>query len=1349
MMLIVPRHVREIAETDDSRVENPALPLSGFREKGAWVLLGEPGAGKSAALKEEARETGGLYISIAEFLSDAPDSDWRGKILFLDGLDETRAGGDEVSVLFKLRSHLKKLGNPQFRIACRAADWFGSTDRQTIGGASPDGQLAVLVLEPLSEKQILEILYKNHGISNPQGFIEQAADHRLDGLLSNPQTLQLLAKAIRDGQWPQTLQETYQLACRQLAGEDNRAHRTRQQAQPISVDQVLETAGQLCAVLLLADKQGLALDPESADQHFPCIDDFCPPDPATAHRAAKRKLFRPIANREERVVPSHRGIAEYLAAQWLAVQIQGRGLPFRRVLQLLQGHDDRTVAGLRGLYGWLALHCQAARRRLIEADPLTVIVYGDVKPMPPEDKRKLLEALRREAMQHLAFRWQLPSVKTFGALADRELAGDFAAALESPERDKASQSFTDCVLDIFVEGEPIPELAGTIKSVILDESRHDRVRINALLAWLKQQPPAEDAHALLDAINEGRVADPDDELAGLLLGHLYPKIIKPEILLGYFHAPKDQDLIGSYSWFWGYELPKMAPDSHLPMLLDQLAARTDPSFSDEVDFNLDYRRLSGILLTRGIKHHGVIIDDSRLFAWLGICIDKHGEIRLDNEHLEIISRWLANHPSRYKAILALCYKRCESAEDVRYCIYTCERRLHNAGVPEDLGIWHLEQASQMADDTLAEHHLTEAINSLFWQRGNSGLFLETLDAWRETHPERQHLLVPLLKCEITDRQREHTARAKARKQEQAVSKRTRSIAVSKYLPAIRSGTAPSGQLYELSGVWMNLYSDIYGETPKERFDSYCENGAEVLAAAEAGFFLCPERKDLPSVTEIIDLNIRKRQHFICRPCLIGMDLRWQKDPSNIEVLENDTLRRMIAFKLTYDSNKPEWFSFIINERPELLAEVLIDYASTTFKAGKDHVNGIAPLALSPDYLEVAKIAVPHLLELFPVRANSSQLPQLSYLLKAALRHTAKQLPGILDRKLKAKGMDVAQRVYWLTAAMLLDPARESDLLRYIGKSWTRANHLCALLGERFVDLTSEYPLSARISGKLIELLTPHAELDRQRSGVVNDAMRRGEAVHGLVTYLGTMATDDAAQEIERLSALPTLGKLKYSLEHTCQQLKLRQREAAFSFLSISDVARILANREPTSSLDLAALAVDHLDDLARKIRQDNSDLFRFFWTETEPNSPKPENSCRDVLLDQLKSRIEPFGIDCLPEADHFNDKRADIRLSYRNAYELPIEIKRESNKSLWTGLRSQLIGKYAIAPKAAGHGIYLVLWFGRKGIPAVTKGMPAVTDGGKTPTSPADLQRRLEAQLNPEERRRIFVRVLDVSWPAK
>lgn len=121
-------------------------------------------------------------------------------------------------------------------------------------------------------------------------------------------------------------------------------------------------------------------------------------------------------------------------------------------------------------------------------------------------------------------------------------------------------------------------------------------------------------------------------------------------------------------------------------------------------------------------------------------------------------------------------------------------------------------------------------------------------------------------------------------------------------------------------------------------------------------------------------------------------------------------------------------------------------------------------------------------------------------------------------------------------------------------------------------------------------------------------------------------------------------------------------------------------------------------------------------------------------------RLDPLGIECQPEVDYVNDKRADIRLSYQTRFGHPIEIKRDSNDSLWSALRDQLIGQYAIEPRAYGYGIYLVLWFGGEG-------MPRATDGDKKPRSPEELRIRLETQLDPLERQCIFIRVLDVSWP--
>ena len=1341
-MVYIPRRVKRMLPNEQAD-ENPACALADLREVAAWVLLGEPGAGKSSVFEVEAADTDGIWISIAKFLSDNPNPEWQGKTLFLDGLDETRASGGDVGVLLKVRAHLKKLRNPKFRIACRAADWFGETDSQAVSDVSLDGHLEIYVLEPLGEREIYEILSRNHGVSDPEAFVDEARNRRIDGLLYNPQMLRLLAESISDGQWPNTREETFQLACRKLAEENSKPHRDHLRAQALPLNKILDAAGQLCAVLLLSDKTGVALDQVGAGEEFPYLGDFSPGDLAAASMAARRKLFRPALEGEEQIVPSHRSVAEYLAARWLAMQIDDCGLPLRRVMNLFIGRDGRTVAGLRGLYAWLALHCQAARQHLIEADPLTVVIYGDVKPMSLTDKRMLLAGLAREARQHLAFRWEIPSALPFGALAEKELVPEFTAVLGDTVRDDASQSFADCILDILSEGEAIPELMPVIKAVVVDDSRWSVVRRDALALWLTMLPPTEEALALLNSINEGRLADSDDELAGNLLTQLYPEHIAPEQLLRYLHASRQRDYIGRYMMFWAHELPRLAPESHLPILLDQLVMRSDLVSTDNVTYSFDVRQMVGALLSRGIEVHGDAVSNERLYAWLGVDADRYGESRREKEHEERIAAWFEKRADRYRAVLGLCYEHCAESENIFPCLHTQTRRLRSVTAPSDIGIWHLDQASQMTSDALAENHLLEAVRALMFGRGDQGLTLEKIEGWAFANPARKNWLEPMLYWEIPDWRSEDAARKKARQVERVELRRKRSIELAKHLGAIREGRARAGILHELANVWMKRFFDILGDTPAERFDDYCETGEEVLMAVEAGFFLCPLREDLPSVQEIIDLSVKQREHSIRQPCLIGMELRWQRGAGFVDTLDDACLGRMVAFRLTYGADAtPAWFTHLVEVRPALVASVLVDYVGSTLKAKRDFISGSDALAYDPAYGGVAKLAVPPLLAGFPVRAKATQLSHLENLLKAALRYSTTELAGLIVDKLTLKGMDVAQKVYWLTTAMLLNPPRyESVLWQYIGQNWIRANHLCAFLDDRWHGISSDYTLSPSTLGKLIELLSPHAELER-RSGMVTGEMQRGDLVRSMVTRLGALATDAAAQEIERLIGLPSLSKLKVALENARHQLLVKLRENAFHFSSLSSVAGILANREPANVADLAALAVDYFDQIADWIRNDHDDGFRIFWNVEgkKPSGKREENLCRDVLLTRLREHFRHFGVDCEPESDYANDKRADIELSFRDQFVLPIEIKRDDNRALWTALRSQLMAQYSRSPKASGYGIYVVLWFGQNDLP------PA-KDGGKKPISLEELRARLEAQLDPEERSRIFIQVLDVSWP--
>jgi hypothetical protein len=259
-------------------------------------------------------------------------------------------------------------------------------------------------------------------------------------------------------------------------------------------------------------------------------------------------------------------------------------------------------------------------------------------------------------------------------------------------------------------------------------------------------------------------------------------------------------------------------------------------------------------------------------------------------------------------------------------------------------------------------------------------------------------------------------------------------------------------------------------------------------------------------------------------------------------------------------------------------------------------------------------------------------------------------------------------------------------------------------------------------------------------GSVSQAMNLGDHVKGLIGKLTALGTSDSLEEINRLLELTTLEKIKRHLLSSKHEVIQRLRENTFCHPNLTTVATILSNKSPIGPADLQAIVLDHLDQIATDIRTSNSDLFRQFWTEGSENKHKSENSCRDALLAMLRGHLEPLGIDSQPEFDYVNDKRADIRVSYRNTIIVPIEIKGEWHPELWRAVQSQLIPQYTKQEETDGFGIYLVIWIGGSE-------QPTARDNGRRPTSPLDLESRLHNHLPKTDQQRIAVRVLNVTRP--
>jgi hypothetical protein len=195
-MLIVSRICAPLKDRTATDAQPQSVPLANLQKCFAYVLLGDPGAGKSNAFTTEAEALGTEPITARDFITfDQSTTRRQGQTIFIDGLDETRAGSaDGRTVLDQIRQKLDQLGRPRFRISCRAADWLGQSDATGLKSLAPENDFGVYLLDPLTENNIAEILTTNHDVSDPPAFITQAENHGLADLLKTHKHLPCLLK---------------------------------------------------------------------------------------------------------------------------------------------------------------------------------------------------------------------------------------------------------------------------------------------------------------------------------------------------------------------------------------------------------------------------------------------------------------------------------------------------------------------------------------------------------------------------------------------------------------------------------------------------------------------------------------------------------------------------------------------------------------------------------------------------------------------------------------------------------------------------------------------------------------------------------------------------------------------------------------------------------------------------------------------------------------------------------------------------------------------------------------------------------------------------------------------------
>ncbi len=1329
-------------------------PLADWRALDAYVLLGDPGAGKSESLRAESEASDGAFVTARDFIALGIEPVDTGKTLFIDGLDEMRAGASDGGVpLDAIRAKLKALGRPRFRLSCREHDWRAQTDLAALVQVAPGGNVQELHLESLSREEQLHLLKARPAeVPDAEGFLRHADELGLAHLFGNPLLLDLTIRAVAaQGGWPRSRRAIYDMACRELTTERSPGHLDARPLQPGVVDHMLEDAGLLCAVLLLSGKASLTRAPDATAASVPWHTlpaELRMHDPGAALAS---KVFATTAGESS---PRHRSIAEYLAGQAIARGIE-RGLPLGRVLALMQGGDGGIVEPLRGLLGWLAVHDTRNRQHLIRLDPLGVVLNGDVAAFSITDKHVLLEALRDEAQRNPWFRNQQWVSYPFAPLASPDMADALAQVLAEHSADRSHQALVDCVLDALNHGEPMPQLRDSLEAWVEDANMWFSNRINALSAW-KHCVGIDAAKELawLDQLHRGRLQDADGRLTGQLLFDLYPHHVGPDEVLRYWPKPRDVSANTVMPQFWDDGLIDRSRPQDFAALIDawlRLQPQPHHPYRDG-----QWSHLRSRILANALEQSGDQVTDERLDAWLGVGVDEYGFSKLDRDAAgSYVAQWLTDRPQRLKALVALGWRATPpDPNSGRRHFWESEQRLHRAQMPRDWLDWLLQQAADAPNDELARYNFSRVAHAAIDPPpGFDVPTMEQIEGWVDAHAKRWPQASEWLRAEWTSQlennwQSDEYRRRRKHEAQTLANRDARHQALAPHLDAIVAGTAPANVMHQLAGAHEKRFHDIKGDTPEQRVQDFLVSDEGTARAAIAALEHVLKRDDLPSADEILGLDAQGKYHLLRPAALLAARLTHERDPGVVDAWPDSLLSTLVACWLTDGmGDMPGWYKQAAQSRPAVVAPLLVRHALPRLRRkGPMFVTGLWALSREPGHAALARFVLPALLEGFPRRASEPARRELNGSLLAALHLLDNDTASaIVRRKLDNASIDATQRICWLVADLPYTADAAQRLISAVGTNERRTGALGIAIHEQGSLGRALNRVPAATLSRLIEMLAPNSQPEWPLGvHTVGPAHRRSDMVRALINLLAGDPQPAAATELQRLNDLPHLSRWREHIRCTMLSQQDVAREAHYVHPSPEAAALTLANRAPANQADLMALTLDHLRDIERHLRGADTFELRLYWKQGVDGamSPKDENDCRDILLARLRDRLAPLNVNVVPERRAADDKRADLRVEFiADGLHLavPIEIKKENNSNLWLAWRDQLQALYAIDPAADGHCIYLVLWFGHR---------PRSSPEGNRPSGAEALEQTLTERVPSKDRARLAVRVLDLSLPA-
>ncbi|MBK8186624.1 MAG: hypothetical protein IPK77_04925 [Cellvibrio sp.] len=1269
------------------------------------VILGEAGMGKSTLLKWIGNHPDYAFCTASQFINrHNPQTLIQNKrVLVIDALDE-KAAQKDGDVLDQVLRKLGQINYPPFIISCRVADWRTVTASGAIC-EQYDEQPLVLHLEPFTKDQALQFLSSKFDSALSSKVVNHFSSLGLQDLLGNPQTLKLISKIAKTEILPETKREIFEKAVEKLYEEHNEHHARRQ----LVKESALNSSGAAFATLIFSGKDSISAKAITnlEDDEVSILEIRELPGASGIESAINSRLFKGIGG--DRFTYIHKSIGEYLGARWLAT-LANTKRKRRRLLKLF--HDKGIVpSSIRGIHAWLAIYPEFSEK-VIAADPVGAIEYGDANSFDARQSRFLIDALESTANNHHQFlSWYDHTISGIFHPTSLERIDYLISSTAHPLRLRVL--LIDSMVGVTGANFFSNSLIAIAKNI--DEAPVCR---RAACQVLSKSIPIEECAKIINDLYSQNTSE-SNRLAIEFSGDIEYQLIDDQLLVNLvIEHTKEENNVRGVLW----HLETNFPPPRLGSLLDCLAVSAEQlGDPDDRPGNEGITDFAYQLIMRYLATSNTSAE--RLWSWLRPFNSNQG---YRPESRQYINNFFKGNRELRNNIQKIVLFDKSNTNSIWEKAWELSRRSESLlpKTDEDI-VFLLENIGDCKDmwrDVVNLISYNSEINHIVRKAAIPYCNTSEEIDWINNHRPKK-----------TEWEIQHEIEVAERKNQRESVLITLRNDYAEHLEDIKSGHY--GYLVNPAKAYLNIFSDLDRTIPVDKRISEWL-GETVSDAVNIGFetylFVEPLK---PSPVEIVNSLLNNKSWDAGYIVIAALSERIRKGIGLDDLSSEKLVAGLFHLLILYVENRAE-----IGNIQKIIARILISrglwkktirqYIEPQLKAGLNQVDGLELFCRDSEFSSQSTELIIEWLTTIPNLEQNAEIQLINCVFNS--ERPAELIPYLNSRIETSDSPTI--RLTIDAIGIIID--FEKNKLRF--ENSTIDKDLIWYLRDytyRRQNTQLKIPLeSSQIEWIISTFRKIWPVSPSTRSSGDRNPSDASSYIFHLIQVLGHFIDQNSINSVIRLKNAEQDGYTEI-IKSTAVEQKQKLVEATYRMSTVEEIKAIVSDATPASVSDLQEIILEELDIVQNKIKSDDIDSWKGFFDSN--GVPFEEERCRDHLVGLLRQNVE--GIELIPEAHLANDKEVDF-ICTTSKLRLPVEVKGQWHKELWHAADSQLDRLYAQDWQAEKRGIYLVLWFGSQ-VPSnkKLKGKNCLS-----PKTASELKEMLIANNECTKDGRVAVFVLDI-----